>query len=61
MLDEETVEYGVCLILAGMLDRTLPPGWNDDFRRSKEPLIVFPYDGTLWIKGRAWHPWLSLR
>ena len=36
MLDEETVEYGVCLILAAMVKQTLPCVWDEEFRASKD-------------------------
>ena len=58
MLDEETVEYGVCLILAGLVERMLSPAWDEGFRQSKEPFVALPYDGSFWIDGR---PWMSLR
>ena len=58
MLDEETVEYGVCLILAGLVNHGLPVVWDEAFRRSKEPCHMLPIDEEMWIGGRAW---MSLR
>ena len=54
MLDEETVEYGVCLILAGLVDHRLPIVWDEMFRWAKEPCLTLPYDDRMWIGGRAW-------
>lgn len=61
MLDEETVEYGVCLILAGFMRKSLPSVWDADFRAAKEKearegeLIMF--DKSLSVNG---HEWLML-
>ena len=59
MLDEETVEYGVCLILAGLIVKPLPTMWDEMFRQSKEPsLKTLPYNDEMLIDGR---PWISIQ
>ena len=55
MLDEETVEYGVCLILAGFVKQALPVVWDEEFRRNKEGKNAGGlFDETMLVNGHAW-------
>ena len=58
MLDEETVEYGVCLVLAAMGGQTLPYVWDAEFRRMKETEVFgnryVLTDCSLSVNGFSW-------